>query len=184
MLILSRMASSLSEVITFINRCRVLCTQPCIYCLGLFDKEEMSILSDTIDCDDILRRNEFSVNDAEGRAASLAIWDYLSDDTYGNFIASRRMYKIISGLMNNQSMMHYHTKLMLKYPENGGAFEWHQDYGYWYQNGLLFPDLLTAFIAVNDCNQSNGCLEILSGSHRMGRIDHVMIGGYLFFVLC
>lgn len=144
---------------------------------GLFDKEEMNILSDTIECDEILHKNEFSVNDGEGRKASLAIWDYLSNDTYANFMASRRMYKIVSGLMNNQCMMHYHTKLMLKHPQIGGAFEWHQDYGYWYQNGLLFPDLLTAFIAVNDCNQSNGCLEILSGSHAMGRIDHIMIGG-------
>ena len=49
--------------------------------------------------------------------------------------------------------------------------------GYWYQNGLLFPDLLTAFIAVDDCTKSNGCLEILSGSHLCGRIEHKTIGG-------
>ena len=49
--------------------------------------------------------------------------------------------------------------------------------GYWYQNGLLFPDLLTAFIAVDDCTKSNGCLEVLSGSHLCGRIEHTKVGG-------
>ena len=34
---------------------------------------------------------------------------------------------------------HYHTKMMLKEPRVGGAWEWHQDYGYWYHNGCLFP---------------------------------------------
>ena len=36
-------------------------------------------------------------------------------------------------------MYHYHSKLMLKEPEVGGAWVWHQDYGYWYQNGCLYP---------------------------------------------
>ena len=144
---------------------------------GLFDKEEMNILNETIKCDDILHKNEFSVNDSEGRGASLAIWDYLSNDTYGSFMASNRMYRIVSGLMNNAQIQHYHTKLMLKHAKTGGAFEWHQDYGYWYKNGLIFPDLITAFIAVDDCTKTNGCLEVLNGSHLLGRIEHLMIGG-------
>eukprot|EP01084_Bolivina_argentea_P184246 317810_1 len=126
----------------------------------LFDKDEMSILDETIKCDKILHKNEFTVADSDGRAASMAIWDYLSNDTYGNFMGSQRMYRIMSGLSNNAPMQHYHTKLMLKHAKTGGAFEWHQDYGYWYKNGLLFPDLITAFIAVDDCTKTNGCLEI------------------------
>ena len=66
---------------------------------------------------------------------------------------------------------------MLKHRETGGAFEWHQDYGYWYQNGLMFPDLVTAFIAVDDCTKINGCLEVLRGSHLCGRIEHKLVAG-------
>jgi hypothetical protein len=29
---------------------------------------------------------------------------------------------------------------MQKEPRVGGAWEWHQDYGYWYKNGFLYPE--------------------------------------------
>ena len=68
-------------------------------------------------------------------------------------------------------------RLNRKHAKVGGAFLWHQDYGYWYQNGLVYPDLCSSFVAIDACNESNGLLQILSGSHLMGRIDHQMVGG-------
>eukprot|EP01052_Picozoa_sp_SAG31_P018281 SAG31_NODE_1289_length_8983_cov_9.783543_10_plen_211_part_00 len=50
------------------------------------------------------------------------------------------------------------------------------DFGYWYNQGLLYPDLLSAMVALEPASQANGCLELLSGSHTMGRIDHDLIG--------
>jgi ectoine hydroxylase-related dioxygenase (phytanoyl-CoA dioxygenase family) len=66
--------------------------------------------------------------------------------------------------------------MILKEPLTGGAWEWHQDYGYWYDNGCLFPDLASCMIAVDRATRANGCLQVLRGSHRMGRINHVPIG--------
>ena len=63
-------------------------------------------------------------------------------------------------------------KMMLKDPRVGGAWEWHQDYGYWYNFGCLFPDMASCLIAVDRANRENGCLQVLKGSHRMGRLDH------------
>ena len=54
--------------------------------------------------------------------------------------------------------------------------EQHQDYGYWYQNGCLFPDMGSAFIAVDPNTRANGCLQVLKGSHKMGRIEHGRYG--------
>jgi len=65
----------------------------------------------------------------------------------------------------------------MKEPKTGGQFIWHQDYGYWYKNGCLFPDMATVFIAIDPATKQNGCLQVLKGSHRLGRIEHVMIGG-------
>ncbi len=65
---------------------------------------------------------------------------------------------------------------MLKEPHVGGAWEWHQDYGYWYHNGCLFPDLASCLIAVDRATRENGCLQVLKGSHLMGRIDHGKTG--------
>ncbi len=44
---------------------------------------------------------------------------------------------------------HYQSKLTAKEPEVGGAWEWHQDYGYWYYNGCLRPDLLSVMVALD-----------------------------------
>jgi ectoine hydroxylase len=71
---------------------------------------------------------------------------------------------------------HYHSKMILKDPKIGGAWTWHQDYGYWYQNGLLYPDMLSVFIGVDKATRENGCLQVIKGSHHMGRIDHVLTG--------
>ena len=57
-------------------------------------------------------------------------------------------------------VFHYHTKLIPKQPRTGGVFQWHQDYGYWYNNGNLTPDLNTVYIAVDRCDTGNGCIEV------------------------
>ena len=31
---------------------------------------------------------------------------------------------------------------------------------YWYNNGCLFPDLGTVFIAIDKCDVENGCLKV------------------------
>jgi ectoine hydroxylase-related dioxygenase (phytanoyl-CoA dioxygenase family) len=66
--------------------------------------------------------------------------------------------------------------MIMKEPRVGGAGAWHQDYGYWYQNDVLFPLLTSASIAVNRATKENGCLQVLRGSHRAGRVDHVLSG--------
>ena len=70
----------------------------------------------------------------------------------------------------------YHMKMMLKEPYVGGAWEWHQDYGYWYSNSCLFPYMASCLIAIDRATKENGCLQVISGSHLMGRIDHNKTG--------
>ena len=66
--------------------------------------------------------------------------------------------------------------MILKDPEIGGAWEWHQDYGYWYNFGCLQPLMASAMIAVDQATKENGCLQVLMGSHHLGRIDHTLTG--------
>ena len=63
-------------------------------------------------------------------------------------------------------------------PIGGSVWSWHQDYGYWYQNGCLFPDMASLFIPLEPWNIENGCLQIISKSHKLGRIDHVKLEGH------
>ncbi|HTI82737.1 MAG TPA: phytanoyl-CoA dioxygenase family protein [Acetobacteraceae bacterium] len=59
---------------------------------------------------------------------------------------------------------HFQSKLTAKEPFVGGAWEWHQDYGYWYHNGCLFPHLASYQIALDRSNSANGCLQMVQGS--------------------
>ena len=91
------------------------------------------------------------------------------------FARCRRVVDAAEQILDDE-VYHYHSKMIMKDPHVGGAWAWHQDYGYWYQNGVLFPDLISAFIAVDPCTRANGCLQVIEGSHRLGRIDHVLTG--------
>jgi ectoine hydroxylase-related dioxygenase (phytanoyl-CoA dioxygenase family) len=66
--------------------------------------------------------------------------------------------------------------MIMKDARVGGAWAWHQDYGYWYQNGVLWPLLTSVFIAVDPATRENGCLQVIEGSHKLGRIEHVLTG--------
>ena len=66
---------------------------------------------------------------------------------------------------------HYHSKIIWKKPGDGG-FDWHQDYGYWYHNACLYPDMGSCFIMLDRATKENGCLKVLKGSHKVGRIGH------------
>ncbi|XP_060563751.1 L-proline trans-4-hydroxylase-like isoform X2 [Ruditapes philippinarum] len=79
-------------------------------------------------------------------------------------------------LLGVEELYHYHCKFLIKEPKVGGSFEWHQDYGYWY-NYCLSPDMLAVFIAVDECTQENGGLVVLRGTHKCGRVDHGKTGG-------
>ena len=52
--------------------------------------------------------------------------------------AAPRVVDRIEGFLGGE-IYHYNSKMMLKEPRVGGAWEWHQDYGYWYQTGCLYP---------------------------------------------
>ncbi len=144
---------------------------------AFFSKEEIAKLYNIAIEDTVVRRHAVDLNDQTGKKTKLTLWFSPGNDIYSLLIRSERMVNSAAQLLDSDSpVCHFHTKLMQKEPRVGGAWEWHQDYGYWYNNGCLFPDLASCLIAVDRASRENGCLQVLKGSHRMGRIDHVAIG--------
>ena len=43
-------------------------------------------------------------------------------------------------------------------------------------NGCLLPDMGSCMIAIDRATRENGCLQVLRGSHTMGRIEHGKTG--------
>ncbi len=113
--------------------------------------------------------------DGEGGVVRLAVCNELPDNIYSAFVRCRRVVDTMEKLLGGE-VYHYHHKMILKEPRVGGAWEWHQDYGYWYDNGCLFPDLASCMIAVDRATRANGCLQVLKGSHLMGRMNHGRVG--------
>jgi ectoine hydroxylase-related dioxygenase (phytanoyl-CoA dioxygenase family) len=142
---------------------------------GLFDSQEMQSLLEYAKNDQSLLAAAYARKDSTGQETKLALWNHPTEDLYGLFSRSPRIVDRMEQLLGGE-VYHYHTKMMLKEPLVGGAWEWHQDYGYWYHNGCLFPLLASCLIAVDRATKDNGCLQVIKGSHQMGRIDHGRTG--------
>jgi len=128
--------------------------------------------------DDLLRKHAFDLNDQTGKKTKLTLWYNPGEDAYGLLTRSKRMVDTAGALLDGDSAVcHFHSKLMQKEPKVGGAWEWHQDYGYWYKNEFLFPDeMISIMVAITRANKQNGCLQVIKGSHKMGRIEHGFAG--------
>jgi phytanoyl-CoA hydroxylase len=145
---------------------------------NFLSEEEVNKLYGIATGDDTLLKHAFDLNDQAGKKTKLTLWYTPGNDAYGLLSKSRRMVKSADKLMDGESeVCHFHSKLMQKEPKVGGAWEWHQDYGYWYKNEFLFPDqMISIMVAITDANKENGCLQVIKGTHKMGRIEHGFSG--------
>ncbi|XP_067933162.1 L-proline trans-4-hydroxylase-like [Watersipora subatra] len=125
---------------------------------------------------------EVIIEDGTGQTKSrLVIWNQPGNDVSGIVARSEKLVRTTEKLLGGE-VFHYHTKLIPKQPRTGGVFQWHQDYGYWYNNGNLTPDINTVYIAVDRCDTDNGCIEasppfLCSSLGRLSRL----IGDRAFF---
>lgn len=141
----------------------------------LFDAEETNLLRRAAKEDRALDEHSIPRADGEGGTVRLSLWNHPGDTIYGMFARCDSIVTSAEKLLGGE-VYHYHSKMIMKDARVGGAWTWHQDYGYWYQNGVLFPLLCSAFIAVDPATRENGCLQVIRGSHELGRIDHVLTG--------
>lgn len=142
---------------------------------GYFDTEEIDLLRRSSKEDKALDDHSFGRDDGEGGRVRLSLWNHPGEGIYGMFARCPRLVDAAEQLLDDE-VYHYHSKMIMKEPKVGGAWTWHQDYGYWYQNGVLYPDMLSVSIAVDPATRENGCLQLVKGSHKLGRIDHVLSG--------
>jgi hypothetical protein len=141
-------------------------------------RQETDILYSTAIEDDAMRKNALDLNDQTGKKTKLSLWFTPGDDRFGYLTRSEKMVHGAAQLLDSTApVCHFHSKLMQKEPKVGGAWEWHQDYGYWYKNQFMFPDqLVSIMVALTPANKANGCLQVIKGSHKLGRVNHGFAG--------
>jgi ectoine hydroxylase-related dioxygenase (phytanoyl-CoA dioxygenase family) len=128
--------------------------------------------------DDAMRKNALDLNDQSGKKTRLSLWFTPGNDVFGYLTRCKKMVSSVAQFLDSDApVCHFHSKLMQKEPKVGGAWEWHQDYGYWYKNQFMFPDqLMSVMVALTAANKENGCLQVIKGSHKLGRVNHGFSG--------
>lgn len=141
----------------------------------LFNADEIAAMIEAVEHGDRVAETTKDRDDGGGRITRLAIWHDLGDDVWSAASTSPRIVNNVRILLGEDAAF-FHGKVIFKEAGTGGAWQWHQDYGYWYNQGFAFPRMISAFIALDAATRENGCLQVLRGSHQLGRLDHGKIG--------
>lgn len=148
---------------------------------GAFAAEEVAVLREAIVASERMTE-QFKRTQAKfegGKYPSfetICVWnDTSGDDIFAKFTRSHRIMDVLERVFHDDVYV-YHNKVTLKYPNMPG-FKHHQDYFYWYTMGCMWPDLATCFIAVDRADRENGCLRLVRGSYKLGRVEHKLFDG-------
>ena len=94
---------------------------------------------------------------------------YLANSTIAKLVLHPVIGRIASTLAQVPAVRLWHDQLLHKPPQQGkqaNAVGWHQDYHYW--QCADNPNMLTAWVALVDVDEDNGCVEMVPGSHKWG----------------
>lgn len=94
---------------------------------SFFDREEISLLRDAARRDQQLDQRAISRADGSGRVSRLALWYEPGDGIYGMIARSDAVVGMVQQVLDDEPY-YYHSKMIMKEPRVGGAWEWHQDY--------------------------------------------------------
>jgi hypothetical protein len=84
-----------------------------------------------------------------------------------------------SQLLGTTSVRILEDNALFKEPGKGGVLKWHQDFSYW---PLAQPNAITAWIALDDVDITNGAMQMAKGSHLRGEYLPAVFGtGAVYF---
>ena len=95
---------------------------------------------------------------------------HMDEEFIWRMASDGRIVDAISACMGDDVML-LATHFFCKYPDPSASkfVAWHQDITYW---GLEPPEAHTAWIALDDANLANGCMQVIPGSHQNGIAEH------------
>jgi phytanoyl-CoA hydroxylase len=85
---------------------------------------------------------------------------------FRNLIKSRDIAETIARLIPAETVRLWHDQIQYKPASVGGVNRWHQDAPYW--PGLTPMTQVTAWVALDDVDEDNGCMSMVPGSHLWG----------------
>ena len=86
------------------------------------------------------------------------VWDILNHPTLVSYARD----------LLGEDVIGWGSHFFCKMPMDGKSVDWHQDCSYW---PLTPTKAVTMWLAIDDADQENGCMEVYTGSHHHGLID-------------
>jgi phytanoyl-CoA hydroxylase len=92
------------------------------------------------------------------------IW--MASEPFRGLIAHPKITAGISQLTGATELRIWHDQIQYKPPQIGGQTDWHQDAPLW---PIIAPMTeVTGWVALDDADESNGCMSMVPGSHKWG----------------
>jgi len=79
-----------------------------------------------------------------------------------------RLLDVVESILGDDILV-YGTLVLAKQPHDLRYASWHQDSFY---SGLHLTPSTTAWIALTQSHQGNGCMRVIPGSHKLGSMEH------------
>ena len=90
------------------------------------------------------------------------------DEEYRKLLYHEPLLDIAEGLIGSEIQL-FHDQALYKPAFHGGEVFWHQDNAYWQ---CAPPNLMSIWIALDDADEENGCMNVIPGSHLEGLTSH------------
>ena len=147
----------------------------------VLDPEPVRVL-----CDEVLRTVEQrddptvkqpvtcrDVGGVEGQPLWQIVDIWISSAPFRELLFHPRITRGLAQLTAATELRIWHDQIQYKPPQKGGVQRWHQDAPLW---PIIAPMTeVTAWVALDDADETNGCMSMVPGSHRWGNhIDYLL----------
>lgn len=107
--------------------------------------------------------------ESNGEAVRSVYGPHLTDDVVGRLARRPELAQAASQLIGTDELYIHQSKVNVKAPFAGEAWDWHQDYIYWLlDDGIRLPRLVNVAVFIDDATEFNGPLIFVPGSHQKG----------------
>ena len=127
--------------------------------------------------DRVIRQHEAGAKDGQPRPVMISKWGkdsvvwqvvniWEASPAYERLLYLKPIVEAISQLTAQPNLQVWHDQIQFKPAKDGGINNWHQDAPYW---PIIKPETpVTAWVALDDVDEANGCMWMVPGSHKWG----------------
>ena len=137
---------------------------------GLFKKEEVDYLNSAVP--DLYKiKAEYNFREKGTDVVRTNFAAHMYSEPFAKLARHPRMIQPVEDLLKEKLYMHQ-FKINGKMAFEGDVWQWHQDYGTWYNDDLMPTSrAMNVAIFLNDVTEFNGPLIFIPGSHKKGVIE-------------